>query len=68
MSFTNYAWNSYAFDPGEQFIGDYNGIAALGGRVYGVWARTPEAEENTDIPKPKKVSNYVEAGSATFTK
>ena len=67
-SFANFAWNSNAFDPGEQFIGDYNGIAALGGRVYGVWARTPETEENADKSKTQKVRNYVEAGTATFAK
>jgi hypothetical protein len=44
-SFTNYAWTDVAFDPHESsFLGDYNGLAALGGRVYGIWpeeAQTP---------------------------
>lgn len=36
-TFQNYNWTSKAFDPDNDFIGDYTGIAALGGRVYGVW-------------------------------
>jgi hypothetical protein len=48
--FTNYAWTDVAFDPRESsFLGDYNGLAALGGRVYGIWpeeAQTPARLEN----------------------
>lgn len=36
-TFHNYLWMSQPFDPNNDFIGDYTGIAALGGRVYGVW-------------------------------
>ncbi|MGA8183785.1 MAG: sialidase family protein [Terriglobia bacterium] len=36
-TFHNYMWMNKAFDPNNDFIGDYTGIAALGGRVYGVW-------------------------------
>ncbi|HEV2351576.1 MAG TPA: hypothetical protein VG028_17230 [Terriglobia bacterium] len=39
--FTNYAWTQEPFDPGGVFMGDYTGIAALGGRVYGVWTEKP---------------------------
>ncbi|MCL5669977.1 MAG: glycoside hydrolase [Acidobacteria bacterium] len=37
-SFRNYAWTTKQFDPDEDFLGDYTGIAAYQGRVYGVWA------------------------------
>ncbi|HEV2495052.1 MAG TPA: hypothetical protein VG204_18475 [Terriglobia bacterium] len=40
-SFANYAWTDAAFDPGGVFMGDYTGIAAQGGRVYGVWTEKP---------------------------
>ena len=40
-SFVNYAWTETAFDPGRVFMGDYTGISALGGRVYGVWTEKP---------------------------
>jgi len=36
-TFHNYLWMGQPFDPNNDFIGDYTGIAAYGGRVYGVW-------------------------------
>lgn len=50
-SFANYAWTSKPFDPEGGFIGDYSGIAAYAGRVYGVWGRNARADENTETPK-----------------
>lgn len=42
QSFRNYAWMSEAFQTNESvFMGDYSGIAAYGGRVYGVWTEKP---------------------------
>jgi hypothetical protein len=44
-SFANYTWTSEPFQTNERvFLGDYSGIAAYGGRVYGVWAEKPKAE------------------------
>ena len=40
-TFANYAWNAQAFDAQDVFLGDYTGIAALGGRVYGIWTVKP---------------------------
>jgi hypothetical protein len=49
-TFTNYAWTDVSFDPRESsFLGDYNGLSALQGRVYGIWpeeAQTPARMEN----------------------
>jgi hypothetical protein len=43
QSFSNYAWTEKPFTPrGEAFLGDYTGIAALNGRVYGAWTEQPE--------------------------
>jgi len=46
-TFTNYAWSITPSDPKQARYGDYNGIAALEGRVYGAWtenvARTTKA-------------------------
>ena len=36
-SFQNYAWTRREFVPNQDFLGDYTGIAAYHGRVYGVW-------------------------------
>ncbi|HLY59824.1 MAG TPA: sialidase family protein [Terriglobia bacterium] len=46
-TFTNYAWTQEAFEPGGIFMGDYTGIAALGGRVYGVWPEKPATQERS---------------------
>ena len=40
-SFSNYAWTDEAFQAGDVFFGDYTGLAAFGGRVYGAWAERP---------------------------
>ncbi len=40
-AFQNYAWTTEAFEAGGVFFGDYSGIAASGGRVYGVWTEKP---------------------------
>jgi len=37
-SFRNYQWNEKPFDPEGAFLGDYTGLAAYNGRVYGIWA------------------------------
>lgn len=39
--FANYAWNPQAFDAQSVFLGDYTGIAAFDGRVYGIWTVKP---------------------------
>jgi hypothetical protein len=50
-TFLNYAWTSKPFDPEGGFIGDYSGIAAYGGRVYGIWGRNARADENAETLK-----------------
>jgi hypothetical protein len=43
-SFGNDAWTTQAFNPERAFLGDYTGIAARDGRVYGIWTvKTPNA-------------------------
>ncbi len=43
LNFQNYAWTTEPFVAGGVFFGDYSGIAAFGGRVYGVWTEKPAA-------------------------
>lgn len=57
-SFQNYAWTTTAFDPGGIFMGDYTGLAALGGRVYGAW---------TEKPDPRSHDTIVRVGVADFS-
>ncbi|MGH9773831.1 MAG: sialidase family protein [Candidatus Acidiferrales bacterium] len=55
-TFANYLWSTESFDPDDDFIGDYNGIAAYGGRVYGIWAEkiSPEkAAKNGGQPEER---------------
>jgi hypothetical protein len=43
-SFTNYAWTDNAFNAENVFMGDYTGLAAFDGRVYGIWTEKPAAD------------------------
>ena len=56
QSFRNYAWSTKPSDPSHLFMGDYMGIAANGGRVYGVWPRTALEEEVEKSQEPAKQS------------
>jgi Neuraminidase (sialidase) len=41
QTFTDYSWTDQPFDAKGGFIGDYNGLAVLNGRVYGIWTEKP---------------------------
>ncbi len=72
QSFANYAWPAPSYDPGGNFIGDYNGIAALNGRIYAVWtgyaAQTPKPQSNaapaTKSSNGKNAENAENTGNA----
>jgi len=49
QTFKNYAWSTQPSDPKDVFVGDYMGIAAYGGKVYGIWARTATPEEQPAV-------------------
>jgi len=53
-SFKNYSWSIKPSDPSEVFMGDYMGIAANAGKVYGVWARTAQPDDWPIAPVPKE--------------
>jgi len=74
-TFNNYAWTEDPFEAGGVFFGDYSGLAAYGGRVYGVWtekpAPVPEAATKPEDDKNKKQAikgTIVKVGTADFTK
>ena len=77
QSFHNYAWTTDPFqvEPGV-FFGDYSGLAAYGGRVYGVWTEEPaepspeKNEKNSDSKKttPKPRGTVVKVGTADFNR
>ncbi|HEY3975299.1 MAG TPA: hypothetical protein VGM18_20015 [Candidatus Sulfotelmatobacter sp.] len=50
-TFNNYAWTDESFDASGVFFGDYSGLAAYGGRVYGIWTEKPPPPEVKDKPE-----------------
>ena len=74
-TFSNYAWTDEAFEAGGVFFGDYSGLAAFGGRVYGIWTEKPVAVESSaegaksiegNEPKPRPRGTVVKLGTADF--
>jgi BNR/Asp-box repeat len=79
QSFTNYSWTQSPFYTSNMFIGDYTGLAALNGRVYGAWSyaetpanvrRFPVAESRSrDIRfLNRPVPIVVQLGTADFSR
>ncbi|HST11508.1 MAG TPA: sialidase family protein [Terriglobales bacterium] len=68
QTFKNYVWSTEPSDPKDVFMGDYMGIAAYGGKVYGIWARTatpeeqPPASDRLSEPKKNDASNIQAEG------
>ena len=73
-TFSNYAWTDEPFQVNSAFFGDYNGLAAYGGRVYGVWTEQPPSPAAPETPstqeeksaKPKPRGTVVKVGTADF--
>jgi hypothetical protein len=40
-TFRNYLLSDHSYDPQDTMIGEYTGLAVLGGRVYGSWIEVP---------------------------
>lgn len=57
LTFANYAWTEELFEASGVFFGDYTGLAAYGGRVYGVWTEKPPTPEPAPDAKPKPDDN-----------
>ena len=66
--FNNYAWTDEPFEVSEVFFGDYSGIAAFGGRVYGVWTEqpAPSSEASGAESKTQSKGTIVRLGTADF--
>jgi BNR/Asp-box repeat len=60
-SFTNYSWTETPFHPSNMFIGDYTGLAALNGHVYGAWAYadTPTSGRRFPVPETRYPSRNI---------
>jgi hypothetical protein len=79
-TFNNYAWTEEPFEAGGVFFGDYSGLAAYSGRVYGAWTEKPapapepqdkqEEKQKADESKAKKPAargTIVKVGTADFS-
>jgi hypothetical protein len=72
-SFRNFAWTEEPFEAGGVFFGDYSGLAAYGGRVYGVWTEKPTPSTNAEEKKAdeskaqKREGTVVKVGTADFS-
>jgi hypothetical protein len=66
-TFANYAWTTEPFivRP-DVFFGDYSGLAAYGGRVYGIWTESPNspAKEKAAEQPAKKEKEEVKEDAA----
>lgn len=66
-TFQNYAWTHDPFEAAGVFFGDYTGLAASGGRVYGIWMEKPAittvAGEVTTEAREKDKDNQAEKKS-----
>jgi hypothetical protein len=73
-TFRNYAWTQTAFAGENAFLGDYEWLAAYGGRVFGIWAevapegyelapRPPGTPAPSGAPRPPTI---IRVGTADF--
>ncbi|HUA15132.1 MAG TPA: hypothetical protein VMG31_07530 [Verrucomicrobiae bacterium] len=71
-TFANYAWTDNPFEASGVFFGDYSGLAAYGGRVYGAWTEKPPAAPETSSQQenknadPQRRGTVVKVGTADF--
>jgi hypothetical protein len=67
-TFENFALTQDAFDPQRVFIGDYTGLAASNGCVYGIWteAAPPPAQTNAEEQDPAELHDVIKVGMARF--
>ena len=63
QSFQNYSWTEQPFNAKGGFIGDYNGLAAANGRVYGIWTEKPENITTRDTVIRVGIADFAAASS-----
>jgi hypothetical protein len=60
-TFINYAWSDRTSDPMQACLGDYIGLAAQDGRVYGAWPENVPTEQKVPrkLPGSFKIADHV---------
>lgn len=73
-NFQNYAWTTKPFVAnGDEFMGDYSGIASFNGRVYGAWTEDTIAapvqprDQKKVVTQAEKNHTIVRVGVAQFS-
>ncbi|MGI8510514.1 MAG: sialidase family protein [Gemmatimonadaceae bacterium] len=65
-TFANYAWTRTPFDARHSaFLGDYSGLAAYDGRVYGVWTEEAPTAPAASSGRPRP-NTIIRIGVADF--
>lgn len=73
-TFRNYAWSTGAFEGDNAFLGDYEWLVAVDGRVFGIWAEVappgyevvPPPDGTPPRPGPPRTPTVVRVGTADF--
>jgi hypothetical protein len=60
-TFDNFSWTDKPFNAGGVFMGDYTGIAAYDGRVYGAWTEKPTPPQSRDTLVRVGVADFGQA-------
>jgi BNR repeat-like domain len=74
-TFVNYAWSAEPFGGDNAFLGDYEWVAAYGGRAFGIWAEAAPEGYQVTAPLPSsstpssvpRTPTIVRVGTADFT-
>jgi hypothetical protein len=65
-TFANYAWNDTPLHPDDACFGDYIGLDARDGRVYGAWTEDVPTEPGPAKPLPTVMSTTMELKGGEF--
>jgi hypothetical protein len=63
-TFSNYAWDTEAFEAEGDFLGDYLAITAYGNRVFGAWAH--QTTDPTKDERGRRTRTVLRVGTADF--
>ncbi len=63
-TFTNYAWDTEAFEAEGDFLGDYLALTAFDNKVFGAWAH--QTSEPAKEERGKRTRTVLRVGTADF--
>ena len=63
-TFSNYAWDTDAFDANGDFLGDYLALTAFGDKVFGAWAHQTTEKVNEQLGM--RTRTVLRVGTADF--